>query len=68
MNQAKLIKKLRLKRGCEYLLFIPTGVLHNEKDMFELNKVLLDTGFGNIIVAVKSTKGIKVVEKEDGTK
>ena len=63
-DQAKLIKKLRLKKGCKYILFIPEDCLDIE-EAINLSEMLFEIGFSDsFIVHVMTSKGIKVIEQE----
>lgn len=60
MNKnSDLIKKLRLKKGCKYLLIFPEscGLCQEEIERFPKIPELV-----NFAIMVKSSKGIKVVE------
>jgi len=61
-NQAKLIRKLRLKKGCKYLLFIPRSVMPMN-DVVVLGDLMNEEGYGNIIVSIETSEGIKVIEQ-----
>ena len=63
MKQAKLIRKLRLKKGCKYILFIPDSANLDNDALVDLSDAILDEGFQSLIVKVASNKGIKVIEQ-----
>lgn len=55
--QVKLIKKLKLKKGCKYILFFPMSCGLSLEDLQKLDYKLVDLTF-----LVEDTKGIKVIE------
>lgn len=62
-NKIELIRKLRLKKGCKYLLFIPYEALDSGV-LEELSNSLYELGFkDSLLVYTRTTKGIKVIEK-----
>ena len=60
---AKLIKKIRLKKGCSYLLIVPTSTGLIAKDLDVLDRWLHKAGFNIVVMMVESSRGIKVIEK-----
>ena len=55
----EIIKKIRLKKGCKYILIFPESAGLTARGLQDLNyKAEVDLSF-----LVKSTRGIKVVEK-----
>lgn len=60
---AKYVKKLRLKKGCKYILFIPDAAGLDEMNLQYLSDAVLKEGFKGLIVRTVSNRGIKVVEK-----
>ena len=58
--KVELIKKLRLKKGCKYILIFPKSAGLSPKDLYGLDHRYVDLGF-----LVESTRGIKVVEIEE---
>ena len=57
--KTELIKKLRLKKGCKYILIFPesAGVSPEEVNM-------LDHRYVDVVVMLKSTRGVKVIEMD----
>lgn len=58
-----LIKKLRLKKGCKYILFVPEECM-TMSQASGLVDILTDNGFDVVLPLVRSVKGIKVIEQE----
>lgn len=58
-----LIKKLELKPGCKYLLFIPTSTGLGLRELSEINDDLHKQGYKTTIILVQSTDGIMAVEE-----
>jgi hypothetical protein len=57
--KVELIKKLRLKKGCEYIIFFPISCGLSPSEIEEI-----DTEFMRLGIMMHSTKGIKIVENE----
>lgn len=55
--KTELIKKLRLKKGCKYILIFPRSTGLRARDLADLDRRYVDLSF-----LVESTRGIKVVE------
>lgn len=55
--KADLIKKLRLKKGCKYILIIPDSAGLSIQDIVSMDKAFIALG-----IMVKTTRGIKVME------
>jgi hypothetical protein len=58
-----LIKKLELKPGCKYLLFVPASTGLNLRTLADVNDDLHKQGYKTTIVLVQSTDGIMAVEE-----
>lgn len=66
-DQAKLIKKLRLKKGSKYILFIPLSSM-DILEMHKLGEAIYHMGFDGLIVATEDDGGgIKVIEDEQNS-
>jgi len=55
--KADIIKKLKLKKGCKYILIIPESTGLTKKDVQSINHEFVE-----LSIMVKSTRGIKVIE------
>lgn len=60
----KYIKKLRLVKDRQYILFIPEKAGLNTKDLEVFSEILQEHRYYVLIADVKTTDGIKVVEEE----
>ena len=61
-EKVKLIRKLRLKTGCKYIIFMPADCISSE-DVEAFREAMGKIKCGGIIVIVQDTKKIKVVER-----
>ena len=58
MKNAQLIKKLRLKKGCKYIVFFPTDIGIDKHELAGIVCPQIEFMF-----LLEKTKGIKVIEK-----
>ncbi len=61
--KSNLIKKLRLKRGCQYILLFPKDSI-SDRSGREIAEALNELGFrDSLIVQVATNEEVKVIEK-----
>ena len=60
MIEAKLIRKLRLKKGCKYIIFFPRSSGLFAEELARLSQEYIELSF-----LLEDTKGIKVIENEE---
>ena len=57
MIKIALIRKLRLKKGCKYIIFFPKSTGISAEDLERIDYHWIDFSF-----LVEDTKGIKIIE------
>jgi hypothetical protein len=60
--KTELIRKLRLKPGCKYVLFIPKDAGLTPSDIEQIDHRFMELG-----ILLHTTSGIKVLEVEKGS-
>ena len=58
--KAEIIRKLRLKKGCKYIIFFTKSAGISQRDLAGIDYKYVDLSF-----LVETTRGIKVIEKEN---
>jgi hypothetical protein len=61
--KVSLIRKLRLKKGCRYIIFFPKSAGLSPEDLQNIDYKYVDLSF-----MVEDTRGIKVIEVKSETR